>query len=418
MLLAATGTEARLLGTTASLHEARDLMQSVQESWSAHGGRISGMPAADGKKYDEAANPAATLRDVPAPRPTAQAFLARIGQPWKKLSLDHDEAVLRAEAGALGIEESEWQQQVRPVLQELRTTLHQQREAEARELRLSRLPPGHLFIAAQGMHVVFRGELGSAAMKHAILDEAIRVLAPRRVHDEIRVSTARRPSGDFGPITIALLPSGKNTRSLGFGLSGEAWKTLDWQITPAEQAWKEGLPSDIDRAQVREDSTRLIGWLSGDGTHDLPTSLKQEPAVITLALFGTKAVLAGQVAEQAARSQLIAAVRQAYSPRIRVQSEGLHFRASCQPSTSLLHTLKSLPPAPPQDSVGILAIATPGSTWAIIPASLELTRAGALRQRDDLPQDISIHLVREHASEALDQLRVWLSRLNPPVSSP
>lgn len=417
LLLAATGAEARLTGAAANVYEARDLALSVQESWSVKGGAITGIPDVDGGKHDEAASTAATLRAVPAPRPTAQAQIARIGQPWKELLLEKDDASLFAEAGAFGVGESEWRQ-VLPVLHELRATFQQQQDAVARDQRLSKLPPGHLFIATHEAQVVLRGEVGTATMKRAILDESLRAFAPRRVHDEIRVSPQRRPSGDFGPITTALLPSGKNTRALFFGLGDEAWKPVDWQITPAEQSWKEGLPSGIDRAQLQNDSALLTGWLGGDGAHDPPPALKTEPAVIILALFGTKGVLAGRVAEESARSQLIAAARRAYGPRIRVQSEGMHVRAACQPSVNLLHTLKSLPAAPADDSAGILAIATPGSAWTVIPAGRGLIEADGLARQNSLPDGISANLVQEHATEALEQLRHWISNLKSPISNP
>ena len=416
MLLAATGAEARLLGTAATLYEARDIARSVQESWSVKGGAISGIPGADGAKHDEAANASATLRGVPAPRQTAQAQIARIGQPWMELMLEKDDAALFAQASAAGVGESEWQRHVLPVLRDLRATLERQRGAEAENQRLSRLPPGHLFIAAHDSQVVLRGEVGTPAMKRAILDEALHAFAPRRVHDEIRVSAQRRPTGDFGPITIALLPSGKNKRSLFFGLGGEAWKSVDWQITPAEQSWKEGLPVGIDRGTVQNDSALLTGWLSGDGSHELPPLPKSELPVVVLTLFGTKAVLAGRVAEESTRAQLIAAARQAYGQRQLVQSDDLHVRATCQPSMNLLHTLKSLPPAPAAESAGLLAIAKPGGVWTVIPAGRELLEAGGLARQASLPEGISAGLVQELSSDALEQLRIWISNLKSPIS--
>lgn len=417
LLLAATGVQGRLLGTAANDYEARDLALSVQDGWGAKGGAITGIPGVDAGRHDEAGSTVATLRGVPAPRPTAQAQIARIGQPWKELDLGKDDAALFAEAEALGVGGNEWWQ-VLPVLHELRATLQRQQAAEAQDHRLSRLPLGHLFIATRDAQVVLRGEVGTAAMKRAILDESLRVFAPRRVHDEIRVSPQRRPAGDFGPVTTALLPSGKNTRSIFFGIGGGAWRPVDWQITPAEQSWKEGLSADIDHAQVRDDSAWLTGWLEGDGAHDPPPALKSRPAVIILALFGTKAVLAGRVAEESARSQLIAAVRRVCGPRIRVQSDGMRVNAACQPSVNLLHTLKSLPAAPAEDSTGIFAIATPGGAWAVIPALREITEAGGLASLRSLPEGISPSLVQEHAAEALEQLRHWLSNPGSPGSNP
>jgi hypothetical protein len=138
--------------------------------------------------------------------------------------------------------------------------------------------------------------------------------------------------------------------------------------------------------------------------------------VVVLTLFGTKAVLAGRVAEESTRAQLIAAARQAYGQRLLVQSDDLHVRATCQPSMNLLHTLKSLPPAPAAESAGLLAIAKPGGVWTVIPAGRELLEAGGLARQASLPEGISAGLVQELSSDALEQLRIWISNLKSPIS--
>lgn len=420
MLLAATGTRARLLGTAASEHEARDLSRSVQESWSARGGMAEGTPGTDADSHDEAANVSATLRGVPPPQPTAQAHLARIGQPWKELSLDRTDDTLFAEARALGVSESEWQQHLLPALRELRGTLKQQRLAEAESMRLAGLPPGHLFIATRDQQVILRGEVGSTTMKRAILDEALAVFAPRRVHDEIRVSSLRRPTGDFGPITTALLPTRKepNARAFFLGLGGDAWKPVDWQIAAAEQSWKQELPAGLDPALLKNDSATLSGWLQDEGTHTVAPTIRPEPAVITLVLFGSKAILAGQIAEESVRAQLIAAARQAYGPRILVLSDGVRVRGNCQPTSNIFHTLKSLPPAPAAGSGGIIAITKPGDTWTLIPITRELIEAGGLVKSPQFPADIPASLVEELAAEGIEQLRLHLSNSPSTLNSP
>ncbi len=307
LLLAANGAHARLLGTAANAYEARDLARSVQESWSEQGGMTEGMPDADTDSHDEAANVSATLRAVPAPQPTAQAYLARIGQSWKDLALNKTDTELLAEARALGVSEAEWEQHVLPALHELRDTLQQQRQTQAENERLARLPPGHLFIAVRDQQIILRGEVGTAAMKREILEDALVTLAPRRLHDEIRVSAQRRPSGDFGPITTALLPEGHKTggRSYFLSLSGGAWKPVDWQITASEQSWKQDLPPALGASMLQNDSAMLTNWLQGDDTNSPAPSLTMEPAFISLALFDAKAILSGQVAEEAVRAQLI-----------------------------------------------------------------------------------------------------------------
>lgn len=412
LLLAANGEHARLLGTAANEYEARDLARSVQESWSAQGGVTEGMPDTDTDSHDEAANVSATLRAVPAPQPTAQAYLARIGQSWRELALNQSDADLLAETRGLGVSESEWQQHVQPALRELRNTQQRQRQTRAENERLAKLPPGHLFLAVRDQQIILRGEVGSDEMKRAILDEALATFSPHhRLHDEIRVSAQRRPSGEFGPITTALLPEGSKSggRSYFLGFSGDAWKPVDWQITANEQSWKQDLPAGLKASALQNDSTLLTNWLQGDDTNAPAPAMSMEPAFISLAMFDTKVIISGQVAEEAVRAQLIAAARQAYSPRFLVISDDVHVRGNCDPAGNILQTLKSLPPPPAAHSAGIFAIAKPGGAWTVIPVAGELVEAGGLAKSGLLRPGIPAVVVEDLAAEAIEQLRLHLA---------
>lgn len=411
MLLAADGAHARLLGTAANSYEARDLARSVREAWSLRGGMSEGMPGIDAENHDEAASVSATLRTVPAPQASAQACLVRIGQAWKELTLTQSDAELQTEAYAMGVSEDEWRKQVRPALDELRTTLRQQRQAQEEGERLARLPPGYLFIAVRDQEVILRGEVGTSDMKRGILEDALAAFAPRRLHDEVRVSAQSRPEGDFGPITTALLPrEGKNGgKSCFLSFSGGAWKPVDWQVTPREQSWKNDLPSGLDDRLLLNDSAMLSSWLHGDDAHSPSPSQRTDPAFITLALFGTKAILSGRVAEEAVRTQLIAAVRQSYSPPFFVSSGDVQVRGDCEPSSRILNTLKSLPPPPAAGSAGMFAVAKPGGTWMIIPVTRELVEAGGLARSSLLPAGISAGVIEELSAEAIEQLRLHLA---------
>lgn len=421
LLLAAAGSQARLLGTAATDYEARDLLRSVQESWSSQGGTSAGALATDAAAHDEAASVSRTLRGVPVPPQTAQAHLAQIGQPWQEIPLHLPDEVLLAKAQSLGVSADAWRRQVLPALHELRAVLKQQQLAEAERRRQAGLPPGHLFIASRAMEVVLRGEVGTAAMKRDILDAALAVFAPRRVHDEIRVSPQRRPDGEFGPITTALLPAAQSAadRSLFLCLGGGAWQSVDWQIASAEQSWRQKLPGDIKPALLGEDSAALTDWLndSAPQTH-LPASPLQ-PSFITLALFDSKAILSGQIAEEALRAQLIAAARLAYSPRLLVSADDLHVRGDCQPAgAEVFHTLKSLPPAPAASSAGSFAIAAPGGTWRLLPVTPALVEPGGLAKSTQLPAGISPGLIEELSAASLELLRLRLANLKPRLSAP
>ena len=411
MLLAANGAHARLLGTAANALEARDLTRSVQEAWSTQGGSSEGMPGTDAENHDEAPSVSATLRTVPAPPSGVQAYLARFGQSWMELTLSKTDSALFAEARVLGVSEAEWHDQVLPALNDLRASLQQQDLAQAENERLSRLPAGYLFIAVRDQQIILRGEVGTGTMKRGILEDALAVFAPRRLHDEIRVSAQRRPTGDFGPITAALLPEGSKTggKSCFLSFSGDAWKPVDWQITPGEQSWKHDLPFGLDARTLQNDSAMLSSWLQGDDSKSPAPSQPTDPAFIALALFGDKAIISGQVAEEAVRAQLISAVRLAYGPQFLVISDQVHVRGDCEPAGNILHTLKSLPPPPAVDSAGIFAIAKPGSTWTVIPVTRKLVEAGGLAQSGLLPAGIPASVVEDLNAEAIEQLRLHLA---------
>lgn len=415
LLLAANGPQAKLLGTAANEYEARDLFRSVQDGWSARGGTAEDVLAADAENHDEAANVAATLRGIPTPPDMAQAYVARIGETWKELSLNRSDDALFADARAHGVSEEEWNTRVVPVLRGLRDQLKQQQAAEMEKQRLAHLPPAHLFIAARGSQVVVRGEVGSLEMKRAVLDEALEAFSPRRVLDEIRVSPQRRPTGDFGPVTTALLPptADKNGRSLFVGLSDEAWKAVDWQIAPQEQSWKENLTGGLKPADLLNDSEALTEWLQARNDSTAPP--EPAPAFITLALFDAKVIVSGQVAEESTRSRIVAAVRKAYAPRVIVLHDDLRVHAACRPSTGVAHTVGSLPSA---DAGGVFAIAFPGGSWTSIPVTKDLIEAGGLARCKQLPAGVSAALVEERSAEAIEQLRLWMSRPQSHASNP
>ncbi len=416
MLLAAKGVNAQLLGTAANEYEARDLSRSVQESWGAQGGAVEGTLGTDAENHDEAANVSATLHAVPAPKIIAQAYLTRIGQSWKQISLQHPENVLQAEARALGVSDAEWERQVLPILRDLRSTLQQQSASQIQSDSLLKLPPSHLFVAVRGKQIIMRGEVGSAAMKRAILDESLKVFAPRRLIDEIRVSSARRPSGDFGSITTALLPSEDDSEAKSFflGLSGDAWKALDWKISNEALSLKNNLPAGINPDLLQSDSAALIDWLRGS---ELPANQNQlQPAVITLAIFGSKAILSGQIAEESLRAQIVDAARKTYAPHILVSHDELRVMGNSQPYADALHILKSLPPPPDSSSAGIFAIAAPGGTWRVIPVTKQLVEAGGLAKSNEIPIGIPVSLIEQLSAEAIEQLHLHLSNLPSSIS--
>ncbi|MGC3997179.1 MAG: hypothetical protein QM767_06520 [Anaeromyxobacter sp.] len=112
-----------------------------------------------------------------------------------------------------------------------------------------------------------------------------------------------------------------------------------------------------------------------------------EPAIVSLVLFGSKAILSGQVAEEAVREQLIAAVRRAYSPPYLVISDELNVRGDCEPAGDILQTLEFLPPPPKGRSAALFAVAKhTGGTWTALPVTPTLVEAGGLQKNRPPPR--------------------------------
>ncbi|MBL9130255.1 MAG: hypothetical protein JNG86_03595, partial [Verrucomicrobiaceae bacterium] len=227
-----------------------------------------------------------------------------------------------------------------------------------------------------------------------------------RVHDDIRVDASRRPVSDFPPITTALLPAAGSDEGKAFhlGISGQAWQPLDWRGAREDKSWKNPLPDGLEAAWLKDDNARLIDWLQG-GADPMPQLARTQPAFAVLVLFGKKALLSGQIAEPALHAQLIAALRQTYTPGIIIDTDAFVVRGHCEASAEITHAAKSLPP---HAQAPLIAIAHPGETWTILPATRDLLEPGALGKSGRLPAGIPPNLIEEAAATALEELRLHL----------
>lgn len=404
LLLATEGAKAHLTGLAASEFEARDLARSILDRWSAGGGSGEGEPAIDAYHHDEAEDVAATLRSIPLPQALAQAHVARIGDRWVTLSVDKSDEALQAEVKALGISDDDWKKHLQPALQPVRLARKKHRAAELEKARLAALPAGHVFVATRGKEVVMRGEVGSAKVKNALLDDVLTTFAPRRVRDEIRISSSRQPMAEFGPVTTALLPAEDEPdgKALFLGFGGEAWNAVDWEVGSEAPSWRQVLPAGVKMEWLLEDSVQLIDWLQGA----TPRESRLPPSFVTLALCDGKVILGGRLAEESARSQFIAAVRRACPPSFIVIHDELRLKAASQPWSGFLHAVKSLPPLPADGA--LFAVATPDSGWVELPVTADLFEAGGIARSGLLPPNLPAALVDSHAAEAIEQFRAWL----------
>ncbi|GEP43344.1 hypothetical protein BGE01nite_26350 [Brevifollis gellanilyticus] len=431
LMIAANGTRGQLLGEAATEYEARDLGTLLGQKWSEKGGYLDNRIKPNPGLYDESLTAqTTTLARLPLPRTdvsgdSAQIQLARIGGDWQRLVLDAKDESLREKVIAMGIEPSDWEKSIQPALQNVRNYQSNQRAIAAEAERQAKLPPPHLFLAARDKRLLVRGEVATLALKRELLNALIDVFPEWRVLDDVRVNAQRRAVADFGPISEALLPSETNEdlrlagKSLVLGLPGAAWKKVDFEVGGEAQPWKDLLPKDLPPAMLQDDSRMVVEWLQGSakGIPKLPVRL--QPSFITLTLLPDKVILAGQLAEEPARTQIIESARQKYAGRAVVMAESLLARGTCEPSGDLQQTLRSFPDLPEMGSQGVIAFSRPGQAWKSIPASEKLLEPGAVAASGLLPQEFPAAMAEDTFLDGFDHLRHhWKSLTTAPPPAP
>jgi hypothetical protein len=425
LMIAANGPRGQLLGTAATEYEARDLATLMGQRWSEKGGYLDNRVRPAPEQHDEAPEVQVTLAKLPLPRAesgggdSAQIQIARIGSDWKRLIVDAKDNDLHEQITELGITAPDWEKAILPVIQNVRRYQSDQRSRVAEAERQAKLPPPHLFIAARDKRLLVRGELATLAYKRELLNALIAAFPEWRVLDDLRVNVQRRAVGEFGPITEALLPPETSDdpklagKSLFLGLPGEAWKKVDFLVGGDAQPWKELLPKDLLPDLLKDDSRMVIEWLQGSAKGIPKLPIRLQPSFITLTLLPDKVILAGQVAEESSRTQIIDTAKQKYSGRALVIAESLLARGTCEPSGDLQQTLRSLPDLPDAESPGSIAFSKPGEIWKSIPASEKLTAAGAVAASGILPQDFPAAMAEDTFLDGFDHLRhYWKSLAN------
>ncbi len=416
LMIAAHGPRGLLLGTAGTDFEARDLAVQIGGRWSENGGYLDNRLQADPARHDEAAEVRATLARIPLPRQngggdSAQIQVARIGGDWQRLVPEAKDDHLQKQVEALGLRSIDWEKAVLPAIQNVRRYQEDQRALAAEAERQSKLPPPHLLVACRDKRLLIRGEVATLSLKRELLNSFIDTLPEWRVLDDVRVNPQRRARADFGPITAALLPpeNPKDPKTAGkslfIGFPGSAWQELDVLAGSDTQPWKEVLPKDLPPALLNDDSRMVLEWLQGSakGIPKLPVRL--QPSFLTLTLTPEKVILAGQVAEESSRTQILEAARQKYAGRALVLAEGLLARGTCEPASDLEQTLRSLPALPEPGTPGLLAFARPGQVWKSLPAAEKLAQPGAVAASGLLPQEFPAAMAEDTFLEGFDHLR-------------
>jgi hypothetical protein len=422
LILAANGKRGQLIGAAASDYEARDLFKLMQDRWSTKGGRLANKLVALPDRHDEAPDLKQTLAQLPLPyaqegADSAQIQIASLGGAWQRLLPDAQDDRLLEQTLAVGVTHQEWEKSILPLIQSVRVYQSDQRKLAAEADRQAKLPPPHLFVAARENRLLVRGETATIGIKREFLNALIITFPEWRIFDDVRVNSDCRAVSDFGPITTALLPDPLNEdpktkgKSLMLGLSGAAWKHVDWIVGTEAQPWKTDLPKDLPAERLQDDHRMVISWLQGDskGIPSLP--IRAQPSFLTLTLLPDRVIFAGQLAEEALHTQLIEAARQKYAGQAIVISDPLLVRGTCAPSADIQQTLRSLPPLPEVGSPGSIAFATPGQVWKSIPASTGIDAAGAVAKSGILPSDFPAAMAEDTFWDGFDHLRQHWKKL-------
>lgn len=414
LFIAAHGARGRLIGQAASDAEAHDLSTLLGRVWSAAGGYLDPQVEAVKDLHDEATDVEVTLTQPPIPRwnagaDSAQAQIARIGGPWQRLIIDAADDVLKTQILAMGIDKLAWEKLLLPELGHLRRYQKEQRKIAEEAERQSRLPPPHVFVAHREGRMLVRGEVASLTLKRELLNALIDAFPERRVLDDLRVNAERRSVGDLGALK-ALMPRQESAalkeKSLHLGLPSAAWQSLDVQVGAETEPWKSLLPKDLPPGLLAEDGRMVLDWLQGGskGIPKLPARL--QPSFLTLTLLPQKVILAGQVAEENIRTQLLEAARQKYAGRAVILGDALLARGTCeQPAGNIQETLRSFPDLPRSSSRGIIAFARPGAIWNTCAASSQIFQPGAIASTGILPPDFPAAMAEDSFLDSFDHLR-------------
>lgn len=418
LLLAAAGPSARLLGCAASEAEARDTGRLLQDRWRAGGGRLDADLQTAPERFDEAPGLESTLRLPPVPAQpggdAAQLHLARLGGTWLRLALEAPNERLRQQAAAVGVSDADWRERVEPALAGLRRFQQNERARLAERERQAKLPPPHVFLAARDRRLLVRGEVASLQHKRELLNALIAALPERRVLDDLRVNPERRNAAGFGPVPAELAALQANGSFFAIGLPGQPWRALDRPDSSTSAPWTGRLPKDLPAELLAEDGRMAVQWLDGDAPGIPRLTAPPQPTFLTLVLLPDKVILAGQVAAEAHRLQLVEAARRTYGPRAELLTDGLLARGSCAAVPEVEHTARSFPPLPGPKAAAILGFAHPGQAWRSRPADAALLQPGALARSGLLEIDFPVSMVEETLAEAFDHLRqFWRSGPSP-----
>ena len=416
LILASTPERVDLLGLTGSEVERNEIVKVVKALCAQPGREFQSQLRVNDQTVEPSTNLEETLSDLEREMRTADvkgaAITAQVGQGWRNLYVS-DLASARSLLVDYGIDNSEWRQTILPVLARAQKSWEDRNNAEIEAARQAKLPQPHLYLGFKGDSVLVRGIVGTQALKTQIIEAALKAYPQKRVIDQVSISTNRRPVVDATTILLffPVPPSDEKGVQLAFAVPDQGWKSAPLPISDLETAAASLVPQGFEASLIEADQAALVRWLETKDEAIVPT-LKP---YLTLAVFGGRVWLRGEVAEEATRTQIVEAVRRAYPNHLLVQFVRLNPKST--PTEAPLQTALSLPPAPDVTAPGILGFAVPGEIWRTVEVTPALLEPNGVSRSGLVPAGPALQIAAEDFSEALDALKGHLlqttTRKNP-----
>lgn len=404
------GSRVSLLGLAGSEEEKELAAGAVRKLVVKPGVDFRVSVAVDDEVAGPAANPETSTAALPAILRSldgrAAVLTARIGEDWRTSEPDAED-VLRELLSTYGVGLGAWEKELLPLLKSAQQRRAAQRHEAEVEARLAKLPPPHVILAVRGGDALLRGEVGSAALKTQLLEAALRSCAGMRVLDQLRVASSRRPSVDASA-TLSFFPpvsDASRTGLVAVAIPGGQWKVAGLPAGDLVASILATLPRGVDAGLVEPDARSVAQWFATTS----PDPAAPVKPCVTLAVFGDRAWLRGQVAEESTRSQIVDAVRRSYPGHVLVQF--IRLNARCAAVQEALPTARSCPAAPAPDAPGIIAFAVPGEAWKAAPVTEAVFAADGIEKSGILPAGFPPAAAGEEFAEALDALKTHLDQL-------
>lgn len=412
LLLAMTGEKATLFGVTGSDDE-KDLMtQTASKLLSKPGVEFKALVVVDDEIAGQAEGFDATLASLASALRSlgfeSGVLSAVAGTEWQPVARE-DAETLHTRLAAAGVSAAQWKDTFSPLLADAWQRLDDARAAAAEAARLAKLPPPHVVLAIKGSEVLLQGDVGTATLKTSLIESALKAYPALRVLDLIRVSKERRPVVD----AAAMLGGFPAANGAGKdGLVAVAVPPYSWKSAPLSAESdvaalvRTTIPAGIEPHFVEADAKNVAQWFAAKST---PVSNSPVPPALTLAIFGDRVWLRGQVAEEATRTQILDAARRLYPNHLLVQYVRLNAR--CTPVAEALPTARSFPAAPAADAPGIVAFVLAGDAWRSADVSEVTFAPDGIAKAGIIPEGFPAAVADDEFSEALDALKSHWEKL-------